>query len=180
MVTVADGQESHEGNLHTAQSTKSIPGRVADVEATAVATHTEQNEDMERDQVSDEHISTPGRDHVSVEQRSQRSPHNGALLHGLDPQEEGENKQENGNGLVIVTTRHRPRDVTGGNAHERSGQETSRRRARHLTSQQIHGKGRESGEAGGEQNANISNIDGDGQEAQDVVDDAASHHETGV
>lgn len=50
----------------------------------------------------------------------------------------------------------------------------------HLAGQKVHSQGRQAREAGGEQNADISNVDGDSEEAQDVVDNATGHHKTGV
>lgn len=57
---------------------------------------------MEGDEIGDEDITTPRRDHITVEQRGQSTPHDGAVLDGLDPQVEGEDEEENGNCFVIV------------------------------------------------------------------------------
>jgi hypothetical protein len=61
---------------------------------------------MQRQQIGDEHVTTPRRHHVSVEQCGQRSPHGRSILQTLNPEEERKNQQEDGNGLVVVTTSH--------------------------------------------------------------------------
>jgi hypothetical protein len=57
---------------------------------------------MERDQVGNEDISTPSRNHVSVEKSTQSAPESGSNFESLDPEEEGKDEKENGNSLVIV------------------------------------------------------------------------------
>ena len=92
---------------------------------------------MERNQVRDENISTPSGDHVPIEQGSQGSPHDRTVLDSLDPQEEGEDKQENGNGLVVVASGDGSRDITGRDAHECRSEETSRGRSGHLAGKEV-------------------------------------------
>lgn len=180
VVTVADRQETNEWNLHTAQRSESIPSGIADVEAGAITTHAKQNEDMERNEVSDKDISTPSRNHVSIEQCSQCPPHNRSILDGLDPQEEGEDKQENGNGLIIVTSSHGTGDITGSNSHECSCKKTRGWRVGHLTSQEVHGQGSQPRKAGGKKDTNVSNIDGDREESEDMVNHTTGNHQTGI
>jgi len=125
VVAVTNGQETDKGNLHARKRAQRVPGRVADVQTRAVSAHAQQNKDVQREQVGDEDVTTPGRDHVSVEEGSKGTPHDGALLDTLDPQVEGEDEEEDGNGFVVVTASNGTRDVTGGNAHEDGGKETS-------------------------------------------------------
>jgi hypothetical protein len=180
VLATADGQEANEGDLHTCERTECIPRSVADVEPRAVPAHADQDESVQRQQVGDEDVSTPGRDHVSVEQRSHCAPEHGAELDRLDPQVEGEDEQEDGNGLVVVAAGHGARDVAGCDAHESGGEEAGRGRRNHLRRQEI---GRECGEAregGREEDANVANVDGHGEGAQEVVDGAARHHQARV
>ena len=81
---------------------------------------------MERNHTSDEDISTPRGNHVAVEESTKSSPEHGAQLQGLDPEVEGEDKEEDGNGLVIVASGDGTGDVTWGDTHEQRGQETGR------------------------------------------------------
>jgi hypothetical protein len=59
VVTVTDGQESDEGDLHASKCSQSIPSGITDVNTGAVSSHADENKDMERNQVGDENISTP-------------------------------------------------------------------------------------------------------------------------
>lgn len=135
---------------------------------------------MDGDQVIDEGITTPGCGHPVIGKSTQSSPHDGALLESLDPKEKGKYQQENGDGLIVVATSDGSRDVTRGNAHEGSGQKTGRVRGGQLIGQPVRRKSSETGEAGGEKNTDISNIDGNGQETEQVVYDTTSDHEAGV
>lgn len=120
MVTASNWQKSHKWNLHTGQSSQGVPGRIADVQSRAISSHTDEDEDVERDQVRDENISTPRRHHVSIEQCSQSSPHNRAVLDSLDPEVEGKDQEKDRNGFVVVASGDRPGDVTRGDSHKSS------------------------------------------------------------
>lgn len=135
---------------------------------------------MDSDQVIDKGVTTPRCGHPVVGKSTQSSPHNGALLDGLDPEEESEDQQEDGDGLVVVAAGDGSRDVTWGNAHEGSGQETGRVGGGQLIGQPVGREGSEARETGGEKDTDISNVDGNGQKTEEVVDDSAGDHETGV
>lgn len=98
---------------------------------------------MQGDQIGNEGIATPRSSHPVVEESAQRSPHHRPLLDGLDPEKEGEDQQEDGNGLVIITSSHGPGDITWGNTHEDGSQETSRLGLRHLVGEEVGGEGSE-------------------------------------
>lgn len=66
MFTTADRQETNEWNLHACQRPKSIPSAVADIDSRAETSHTHQYKNVEWDQIGDEDISTPSRNHISV------------------------------------------------------------------------------------------------------------------
>lgn len=102
------------------------------------------------------------------------------MLDTLDPEVEGEDEQEDGDGLVVVAAGHGTRDVARSDAHEDCGKQAGRRRVGHLRRQEIAGKGRQAGAGGGEQDANVADVDGEGEEAEDVVDEATGDHEAGV
>lgn len=180
MLAGPDGQESNERNLHASQRSKSVPSRVADVESRAEAAHADQDKGVKRQQVGDEDVSAPSADHVSVEERRKATPHNASDLDGLDPEVEGEDEKENGDSLVIVTPGDRSRDVTRCNAHEDSREQTSGRARAHFGGQQVAGEGGQAREGRRKQNANVANVDGDGEEAQSVVDGAGCDHEARV
>jgi hypothetical protein len=125
VLATPDGQETNEWNLHAGQRSEGVPSRVADVQPGAESTHADQDEGVQRQQVCDEDVSTPCADHVSVEERSQATPHNASNLDGLDPEVEGEDQEEDGNGLVVVAAGDGTRDVARRNAHEDGGEQTS-------------------------------------------------------
>lgn len=150
MVTGADRQEVDEGNLHSAQQSDNVPGGVCNVNSTAISSSKAKDESVQGDQVGNESIATPGRGHPVVEESAQRSPHHRSLLNGLDPEEEGKDQQEDGNGLVIITASHRPGDIAWGNTHEDSSQKTSRLGLRHLIGEEVGGQGSEAGKGWGE------------------------------
>ena len=58
MFTCADRLETDKGDLHTGQSTDSIPGGVSNVEPAGEASHKDENQRVKRDHVRDEGIST--------------------------------------------------------------------------------------------------------------------------
>lgn len=180
MLTTPDGQETNKGNLHARKCTQRIPRSIANVKTRAIPPHADKHKRVQRQQVGNEHITTPRRHHVSVEQRGKRTPEHRSVLDRLDPEEEGEHQQEDGNGLVIVTTGHGSRDVTRGDAHEGCGEETSRGRCDHLGGQEVRRERGEAREAWCKEHADVADVDGEREEAEEVVDGAAGDHQTGV
>ena len=180
MLRAANGQESNKGNLHTRQRAEGKPRGVTDVEPGAVASHADQNEGVQGQQIGDEDISTPRRDHVSVKQRGQRAPEHGAVLDSLNPQEEGEDKQEDSNGLVVVTTGDRTRDIPRRDAHEGCGEQSGGGRGDHFGGQEVCRERSETGETWGEEDTDVTDVDWEREGAQEVVDSTASDHQSGV
>lgn len=135
---------------------------------------------MDGKQAGDKSVSTPRGYHVTVEERTHGAPEHGTLLQGLDPQEESEDQEEDGNGLVVVTSSHGARDVTRGYAHEHGGEKTSRGRGGHLIGEQVGGNGRQARKRWCEKDANVSNINRNREELEEVVNNTAGDHESGV
>lgn len=123
MLASANGQEANERNLHARQRPQRIPRGVCDIEAQAEPSHTDENKSVERNEAGNEGIAAPGGDHVAVEERTKGTPKDGAQLQGLDPEEEGEDEEENGDSFVIIGTSNGTRDVSRGNAHKSGGEE---------------------------------------------------------
>lgn len=180
MLAGLQGQEADEGDVVAGQGTDGVPGCVANVQPGAVTAHDEKGQGVERQQVGDEGISTPGCDHVAVEEGGSSTPEHRAELQCLDPEVEGENENKDGDGLVIVATGDRSGDVTRSNAHEDGGKETGGRRGSQLIGEEVRSKGCQTREGGGEKDTDVADIDGDRNGAQGVVDDAAGDHEAGV
>lgn len=173
-------EKADKGNLEAGHCASSVPSCVADVETVAVTAHANESESMDGQETCNEGISTPRCNHVAVRQGAKTAPNHGAPLQGLDPEEEGEDKEENGDGFVIVTTGDGSRNVARGNSHEGCSKETSGWRGGHLIGKEICGVGGQARESRCEKNADVSNIDGDSEGTESVVDDAAGHHQTRI
>lgn len=102
MLASLDGEEADKRNLHAGQCSQRVPGGVADIETRAVSAHADQGQSVHREETGDESVSTPRCHHVAVEQGTEGSPEHGTQLESLDPQVKGEDKKEDGDGLVIV------------------------------------------------------------------------------
>jgi len=135
---------------------------------------------VQRDQICDEDISAPRADHVAVEQGCESSPHDTPHLHGLDPEVEGVHQQEDGNGLVVIAPRYGTRDVAWRDSHEARCKQASGGRVGHLRGEEIGGESGEAGERRSKQNADVADVDGEGEEAEEVVDGSGGDHEAWV
>lgn len=76
---------------------------------------------MEGNQVGDEDITTPSRDHIPIKQSSQGSPHNRTVLDRFDPKIEGKDQKEDGYRFIVVTTSYGSRNITWRYTHESGG-----------------------------------------------------------
>ena len=175
-----DRQETHEGNLHAGKRSQGIPAAVADIESCAKSTHADEDEGVHGEQAGDEGIATPRRHHVSVEEGAESSPEHGTQLKSLDPQVEGKDEKENGDGLVVVRASHGSRDVARGDTHEDRRQQTGRGRGGHFIGEKIRRKGREPRAGRGEHDADVPDVDRDGDGAEGVPDGAAGYHQARI
>lgn len=180
MVASADSQEVDEGYLHNTQESDRVKGGVSDIQPVAVPARNAEHKTVDGDEVVDEGISTPRRGHPVVGESAQSGPHDGALLDGLDPEEEGEYQQKDSNGLVVIATSYGPGDVSGSNAHECGSQKTRRLGGGQLIGQPVCCESSETREARGEQDTDVPDVNGNGQEAEGMVDNAAGGHEAGI
>ena len=134
---------------------------------------------MERDEVDDEDVSSPGGDHVEVSQCRPGSPVDRAGLHCFDPEVVGEHQGEDCDALIVVAPRHGPADVAGHDGNEAGSEESGALRPEFL-GEEVGGDGRQSGEERSQEDADVSDVDRDVEEAQHVVDGAGGEHEAGV
>ena len=119
-----DGLEADEGDLHTGECPNNIPGGVTDVKLVVESAHQSENQGVQRDHVGDEHVSTPSGDHVEVEHAGEHAVERAAVLHGFDPEVEGEHEEEDGDGFVVVGAGDGAGDVAWCDADEDGGEET--------------------------------------------------------
>ena len=135
---------------------------------------------MQGKQAGDEGVTSPGGNHVSVEESAEGTPQHRPLFQRFDPKVEGEDEQEDGDGLVVVAASDGTGDVTRGNAHEQGSQETSRGRRGHLIGEEVGGNGGKTRESGRKEDADIPDINGDREGSEGVVDGSAGYHEARV
>jgi hypothetical protein len=102
VLATPDRQEADKRNLHTGQCTKSKPRGVADIKPGRVTAHEDQHQGMQGQQIGDEDIASPSRNHVAIKECRQGTPSDGTFLDSLDPEIEGEDEKEDGNGFVII------------------------------------------------------------------------------
>ena len=176
MVAASNRQETHKWDLHARQCSQRIPRRVAHVQSGAESSHTDEHKGVQWEQVGNEDVSTPSADHVAIEQSRQRSPYDAAFFHGLDPQIKGKDEQEDSDGLVIVRASDTSADVSRGNTHENSREQSRRRIVTHFRGQKICCKCGQAREGRCEKHTDVANVDGHGEEAQHVVNGAGGDH----
>lgn len=77
----AYGLEPNEGNLHRANKAQDVEGGVGRVEAVREASHQQEGEHVEWDEVDDVHVAAPRTHHVEVGEGSHRRPEQAPCLH---------------------------------------------------------------------------------------------------
>lgn len=104
--------ETDESDLHSKNGTNNVESWVSNVELVAVATSEQESQNVQRNQVNDEHVTTPRADHVEVGQGADDGPVQRTSIHRLDPGVEGQNQRKNGNTFVIKWAGNWTWDVT--------------------------------------------------------------------
>ena len=171
--------ESNERDLHGAEKSHNEEGVVRHVDPLGEPTHQQEDEDMEGDEVDDEDVSSPGRDHVEIGQSSPGSPVNWAGLHCLDPEVVGEHEGEDSDALIVVAPRHGPADVAGHDGNE-AGSEEPRALRPEFLGQEVGGDRRQSREERSQEDTDVSDVNRDVEEAQHVMNGAGGDHQAGV
>ena len=115
---------------------------------------------MQGNHIRDEYITTPSSDHVKVEQTACDAPERGAVLHGLDPEVEGDHEQEDGNGFVVVRACYRTRNVSWRNTDKGRSEQTCRI-VLHVGGEEVSYPGGQTGEGWCQHDTDIPNVDGD-------------------
>jgi hypothetical protein len=205
-----DREEFDERDLHRRDRADDVPGRVRDVQSVCVSSHQDEDKGVEWDHcglavidtfwawrrtVGDEDVSSPSGHHPTIEQRGHHSPERTALLHCLDPEVERGHEEEDGNRFVVIRSCDRSRDVSRDDADESRGEQT-RAWCGHLGGEpglsgatckplsavhsQVSRDGGQTGESGGEHDADVSNVDRHVDQPQEAPDEAGGDHETRV
>jgi hypothetical protein len=117
------GLETDKRHLHTCKRANSIPRGIAHIEAVCKAAHQSESKSVQRDHVRNECVATcdvfispplnvlnggsptPSRNHIEIKQGCKGAIKRTALLHGFDPEEEGEHEEKDGNSFIIIRSR---------------------------------------------------------------------------
>ena len=138
-----------------------------------------EDEDVHGDEVDEEDVSAPRGDHVEVGHGAEGCPVDVPGLDTLDPEVVGEQHAEDGDALIVVAARHGAGDVSGDDG-DHSGRRESGPDTVQLRREEVRHDGGQRGEEGGEEHANLPDINTDVDAVEKVVDDAGGDHETGV
>ena len=179
MLTRLHRLETDEGDLHGENGTQHIDSAVRHVHAVREATGEHQSKHVHRDQVDQEDVSSPWRDHVEVADGAQSCPEDRASLHCLDPEPVGVQHAEDGNSFVIVRSSHRSGDVARDDSDESRSRQTGSGVLQFLGEVEGYQRGQR-----WKQRCNIdthiTNFNGNVQEVHNMVDNGCGHHQTGV
>eukprot|EP00053_Salpingoeca_punica_P010929 m.97584 g.97584 ORF g.97584 m.97584 type:complete len:573 (+) comp15536_c0_seq2:800-2518(+) len=173
------GLEADKGDLHGEQRAKHVDGREGHVDAVVEAAHGHEGQDVQRNEVDQEDIATPGGDHVKVGHGADGRPAERAGLDSLDPEVVRVDHAEDGNGLVIIGTRHRARNVAGHNGNE-AGSHEAGAPVLQLLGDQVGDDGGERGEERGEEDADVADVHGHVDVVHEVEDERGGDHEARV
>ena len=83
-------------------------------------TNEDHQDHINRDDVDDEHITSPRRNHVEITQRTAGRDEQRACIDTLHPQIEGEDHSKDGNSFVIIRAAHRSRNIGRNDTNKRS------------------------------------------------------------
>src|SRR5690606_19657163 len=121
----------------------------------------------------------PRGNHIEVKHSAQCTPIRTSNLQCLNRKEEGDHEEKDGNGFDVVGSSYGTRDVSGRNGNECCCKETGGV-ALHFLGEEIGCKCCKSGESGSEEDADVSNVDWESEEFEDVVDETGGDHKAGV
>ena len=117
--------------------------------------------------------------HVKIGKRGPSGPVHGSGLDGFDPQVVGEHEGEDGDAFVVVGSCHGSGDVPGHDGDEAGREESGPARPK-LLGEQVGGDGREAAEQRRQEDADVSDVGGNVEVGEDVVDRPGRDHESGV
>ena len=154
VVPPLDVLEAYKGDLDRQEGAEGDEGAVDDGGAVGQLARGPQNKHVEREQVGDEDVAPPGRDHVEVGHRGSQPQGEGAPAHGAVKQVEREDHGKDGHGLVVVDAGVRARVVRGqGGEDPRRGEARAHIPPRDLLGEGPQHEGREGRHGGAHQDA---------------------------
>ena len=170
--------EADEADLHPEQHSQHIGAVVGDIEPLRVPPGDEQDEHVEREEVDDEDVASPGGDHVEVAERGGERPGEGPGVDGADEEVEGEQQREDGDALVVVGPGDGAGDVSGADGDERGGDEAGPG-VPDLAAEGVGDERGVGGEEGGGEDADLPDVDGEGERAEEAVEQRGGDHQPG-
>mmetsp|Transcript_5600 Transcript_5600/g.8553 ORF Transcript_5600/g.8553 Transcript_5600/m.8553 type:complete len:219 (+) Transcript_5600:1768-2424(+) len=144
-----------------------------------VASADYKSQGMERDEVDEEDVATPGENHIEVRKCRSSPPENCASLNGTDPHSECEDHSKYSASLVIVGTRNRPRDVARNDRYEGSSVE-ARTRIPQLSGEEERGDCRHHRHKRSKHNADVTNLHSEAEGMEKMIPDRSRKHQSGI
>lgn len=106
------GLEANKRDLHGEQQSERVEYRERDVEIPGIALEDEQSQHVQRNEVDNVDVSSPGRHHIEIAHRAQDAPECGSGFQGLDPEIEREEHCKDSYAFIVITARRTSADVT--------------------------------------------------------------------
>lgn len=171
--------KSHKSDLHGEEHSKDIHTIISHIEPHRIPPRYQQDQNIQRDQVDYKHVSSPRRHHIEVPKCRCKSPSEGSGVNRLDKQVESEQKRKDSDALIVIGPSDGPRDVSGADGNKRGGDQSGSG-VPDLLPKEVGHDGCVGGEEGRREDADVADMDGKGEEAEDPVDEDGSDHEARV
>ena len=166
-------------NLHGQQHADDIHSVVCDVETQGVASSDQQHQDIDGQEVDDENVASPCRDHVEISEGRRQRPRQRPRVHRLHEQVKREHEGENRHRLVVVGACHGAGNVARADGQQDSGHQP-RAPIPQLRTEEIGHHGGIGREEGRREHAHVLDVHGEGEEAHRPVDERGRNHEARV
>lgn len=168
--------EPDKPDLHRKQHPEHIHAIVGHIEPLRVPPSDKQHKHIKRDEVDNEHVASPRRHHVEVAERGGERPREGARVDGAHEEVECEQQREDGDTLVVVGARDGAGDVARDDGDERGGDEPGPG-VPDLAAEGVGDERGVGGEEGRGEDADLPDVDGEGERAEEAVEQRGGDHE---
>jgi hypothetical protein len=168
--------ETDKADLHRKQHPKHIHAIVGHIESLRVPPSDKQHEHIKRDEIDNEHVASPCRHHVEVPERRGKRPGKRSRVNGAHEEVECEQQREDGDAFIVVGTGDGAGDVTRDDGDERGGDEP-RPGVPDLAAEGVGDERGVGGEEGRGEDADLADVDGEGERAEEAVEQRRGDHE---
>mmetsp|Transcript_4240 Transcript_4240/g.12376 ORF Transcript_4240/g.12376 Transcript_4240/m.12376 type:complete len:480 (+) Transcript_4240:1351-2790(+) len=152
----------HHGQHSTVDDEHGVPR----VQVRAELVDNQQSQRVDRDQVDNEGVPSPGGNHVKVRETRTHAPKHAARLDGLEVKVESEGEGEDRHSFVVIRSRNAPRDVARNRRNETRCQQ-ARSPGPHLPDHEVGRYRREAAEEGADHHTNVLHVHG--VELEDIL-----------